>query len=935
MADTSASTAVRTSESTEIEDLRRRSWALSAYAEGTSALIHARAPSEFYSSVCEAVVTREPFIAAGVMLLDADLRLSVVAKAGPAAAYFDDLRLSARADHPSGMGPGGHAARSGEPTYMRDSLTDPRFADWRGSAARFGIRSTVSVPFSRDGKVLGLLSVYANLPDAFGPEEVGIFSKLGDEVAFALGLEEDRRRLEAEREARQSSERRYRLLFDHFASGIIFTDPEGVFIDVSPTFCRMLGRSAEDLLGLTADDILAEEGRAAFDQAREAFRASGEPSSLRRCLLTRADGTVFPVDLSVTMLPDKTRLSIVTDLSQVIEAEAAREAVETRYQSLFQHASEGLVVGDADGVYLDANPAFCAMVQMTREEVIGKSAVDILAPEEWPLLAGTRETFKTTGSYTTPRRWTFRRKDGTTFPAEFSVSRLPDGARLSVVRDVSEVVAAETALAASEARYRGLFDQGPAAVVVVSAEGFYVDINPAGCAMLGVDRDAFVGQAVDAILDPDEQLMVSQAAERIRTEGVFRGHWRLRRFDGGYVSTEVVSTLLPDGNFVSVMIDITAREAAQAAQLNSEARYASLFDFAPVGIVLFRDDLFLDINPAGVALLGYPREAFIGQRLSLVLSEEDLKNVPRDLEDLYRTGSAHRVLRLRRADGRQVPVDIVSTLLPDGAGVSLLTDLTDRERAEAAERAAEETVREARAHLERLGRTAALGEVMTVLAHEVNQPLAAISANGEAARRWLARDPPNLSEAGEALGAIRRDVARAGEVIRRTRAVLQGRPSERVAFDLNAAVSEAARLMRTEQRRAGVATILDLAEDLPPVRGDRIQVQQVVVNLALNAIQAMAELGEPPRLLTLSVARRGEVAEVCVTDTGPGLPPGDVDQIFDQFFTTKAEGTGVGLAIARTIVTAHGGEIRAEPATPRGARFIFTLPLATSDGDAA
>lgn len=903
-----------------IPELQRHNWALEAYAAAASALIHTADPEEVYLPVCKAIVARDHFAAAGILLMDEDGLLRPVASAGPACGYYDGLVLSRDAAAPLGGGPGGQAIRSGRPTLMRDSRIDDRFAPWRDKAAQFGLRSTISVPFLLAGEPRGLLSVYADIPDAFGPDEMAIFSRLAEEVAFAVTLREDRRRLAEAQTERESSEARYRLLFDHAASGIAFADPNGYLLDASPALCRMLGRPAEELIGLRADDLVAETSRAIFLQGREDLQRGQRVGTLRRFMFRRKDGSTFPADLSVSVLPDKTRLAIVRDLSEVAKAEAALSHIEDRYETVFEHASGGLVIGDTEGTYIEVNPAFCRMLGYSREELIGQSAALILGPEELDLLPQTRATFAATGTYTAPRRWTFRRKDGTTFPAEFSVSLLPDGNRLSVVRDVSEVAKAEAALAASEAQFRSLFQHAPAGIIVLSPEGVYLDINPAACTMLGATRETFVGLRTDAILEPDTQALVDKAADEIEAHGTFHSTWRLRRFDGGFVSAEVVSTLLPSGDYVSILVDVTERERAEAARRESEGRYNSLFEYAPVAVILHRDMAMRDINPTGCAMLGYDREDFIGLPIEKVLSPEDYAIIDDGRREVLERGVYRRRLRVRRKDGELIPAEGVSTLMPDGGFVTLLIDLTDRERAE-------EAMREARAHLERLGRTAALGEMISILAHEVNQPLAAIAANGQAARRWLDRDPPDLAEAQDAMASILRDVDRAAQVIRRTRATLQGRPADFALFDLNALLEEAGRLLGAEKRRAGVAAVYRLEPELPPIWGDPIQILQVVVNLALNAIQAMAEDSEPPRLLTLTTKRVGETVEVSVEDTGPGLPPETNERLFERFFTTRSEGTGIGLAVVRTLVEAHGGEVRAENAPVRGARFVFTLPI--------
>jgi two-component system sensor kinase FixL len=233
-----------------------------------------------------------------------------------------------------------------------------------------------------------------------------------------------------------------------------------------------------------------------------------------------------------------------------------------------------------------------------------------------------------------------------------------------------------------------------------------------------------------------------------------------------------------------------------------------------------------------------------------------------------------------------------------------------------------------REQLAKTSRLTTLGELAAAIAHEINQPLCAIISNAETMQDYLAGNTADLDEVRDALQDIVADGRRASEIIRRIRELLRTRRAEQAPFDVNDAVREVAALLNHRLTRDAVTAVTDFAAGLPPVLGDRVQVQQVVLNLIMNAAEAVAGGPADRRRMTVSTAHSERIVTVSVSDTGPGIGADLRDRIFDAFFTTKSEGTGVGLSISRTIVEAHGGRIWAEPAAGGGAAFHFTLPVA-------
>jgi signal transduction histidine kinase len=243
-------------------------------------------------------------------------------------------------------------------------------------------------------------------------------------------------------------------------------------------------------------------------------------------------------------------------------------------------------------------------------------------------------------------------------------------------------------------------------------------------------------------------------------------------------------------------------------------------------------------------------------------------------------------------------------------------------------KSAEVAANEARAQLAHIARVTTLGELTASIAHEINQPLAAVVTSGNACLRWLGGQSPNLEKARQAVERIVKDATRASDVIGRIRSLAKRAPPQKGQLSLNDTVVEIVALIRSELDEHAISLATELAADLPPVSGDRIQLQQVLLNLIMNAIEAIAATEQGPRELCISSTRSeaGDVV-VAVRDTGIGLDPGRIEHVFEAFHTTKPGGMGMGLSISRSIVEAHGGRVWAVRNEPRGAVFRFSLPV--------
>src|ERR1700736_4436765 len=256
----------------------------------------------------------------------------------------------------------------------------------------------------------------------------------------------------------------------------------------------------------------------------------------------------------------------------------------------------------------------------------------------------------------------------------------------------------------------------------------------------------------------------------------------------------------------------------------------------------------------------------------------------------------------------------------------LFNDITERKRAEAEARDSERRFREVQAELAHAGRVATMGQLSASIAHEVKQPITAAVTYAEAARRWLSAEPPNFREVDDALSHIVKEGKRAGEVVARIPALIKKVPARKDNVAINDAILEVIALTRAEAANNGVSVRTQLTEGLPRVQGDRVQLQQVLHNLIINAIEAMRDVGEDQRELFISTRDEPDGVSVEVRDSGPGFAPETLEHVFAAFYTTKPGGLGMGLSICRSIIEAHNGRLWASANVPRGAIFGFVAP---------
>jgi PAS domain S-box-containing protein len=671
-------------------------------------------------------------------------------------------------------------------------------------------------------------------------------------------------------------------------------------------------------------------------------------------------------------------------------------ASEARYRTFVDHATDAFMLHAEDGTVIDVNPQACDSLGYIRDELIGMKPMEFdpnisnasLENINEQLSRGEMVTFESC----------HRRKDGSEFPVEVRVRPFWHGGRrlnISAVRDISDRKRAEQAVRRSERELRELIETIPAMAFVIGRDGSSEFVSRQWIEFSGMSAEQTTGENWAATLHPEdrEDHMAKWRAAHASGQP-FENEARHRDVQGNYrwLLVRAVPSRDDKGAIVKwygALTDIEDRKSAEALHAGERRLFEMIATNVPLKEIF--NELCLIIQQqrpgtlASVLMLtreGHHLNVIAGPTLpegwseqmeklpvgpcagscgtavyrgTLVIASDIATDPLWDVPD-HRAAALSHGLRASWSN----PVlcsngKVAGTFCiyhreardPTSQDLELIELATHVARVAIERDQQEISLREAQNELAHVNRVSTLGEFAASIAHEVNQPLAAILTNAHAALRWLAGDSPNLAEAQQTIGRIIRDGNRAGDVVARMRALFKKAPAAKEPLDINLIIQEVLTLTHGELQKNRVSLRTEFTAGLPTVLGDKIQLQQVILNLVVNAIEAMSgvpgnqrELYVSSQKITESHSDTGQETIdpkapseqgltsllIAVRDAGPGLDSTDLEHVFETFYTTKSHGMGMGLAISRSIIEAHNGSLWVTANAPHGAAFQFKLP---------
>ena len=504
--------------------------------------------------------------------------------------------------------------------------------------------------------------------------------------------------------------------------------------------------------------------------------------------------------------------------------------------------------------------------------------------------------------------------------------------------DIEELKQAEEARRKAEERTRLIVDSALDAVVAMDADGIITDWNPQAEKVFEWTRSEALGRRMSEMIIPSQYRLSHESGLR-RFLNTGQGRVLNRRIeitalrrDGSEFPVELTITPLNSGDswtFSAFIRDISDRKRFEEQLRASEMSLRTMIETIPGMLWSATPDGAVDFcNVRVLDYTGLPQEQINGVGWMKTIHPDDADRMMRAWTLCIENGDHFQFefRCLRASDGmyRWCVSSALPLRAPDGQILKwygTVVDFHDR-------RQAEEDLRSTQAELAHLSRVMTIGALTASIAHEVSQPLAAIIASCDSCTAWLASDPPNLDKARAATSRMIKAATQASEIVQRVRALFKKTPSITAAVDVNELLEETICFAHHEALRRNVSFRTDLDTELPRIWLDRVQLEQVLLNLIMNAIESVATLDtEPRRILIQSTLPNPTEIMVSVADTGPGIDPNDADRLFAPFFTTKAQGIGMGLPISRSIIEAHGGRLWAEKNEPHGAVFHFTLPV--------
>ena len=741
--------------------------------------------------------------------------------------------------------------------------------------------------------------------------------------------------------ARPDPTRTVQRLAESNIIGMVIWHADGRVVDANEAFLRVIGHDREDLVSgrVHWTDLTPPEWRDIDARAMEEVRAVGSVQAYEKEFF-RKDGTRVPVLVGGAIFdgaPDD-GVAFVLDLTERKRAEQAQRESESEARLIVDSIPGMVAILTATGEVEVANPPLMDYFGLPLEELRQWGMNGMIHSDDLPHVAEVFLSSIASGSpYLTEQR--IRRSDGVYRWFENRGFPVRDtGGRISrwcvLLTDIDERKRAEDAIRASERNLKLIIDTIPALVWSARPDGGTEFFNQHYLDFMGLSAQQASDWGWAVAVHPEDSIGLAAAWQRIMdSEAPGEIEARLRRYDGEYrwFLFRAEPVLDEKGNIVKwygINTDIEDRKRSEAELKRAYDSFADGQRLSRTGN--FTADIVANEHIWSAELYRIfeidPATKITVQSVRDLIHPEDLSSFDTGFARSLGGTDFDLVFRIVTASGKAKHVHAVGRLVELVAGrplfIGAIQDVTES-------KVAEEALNAARSDLAHVARVTTLNALTASIAHEVNQPLSGIITNAGTCLRMLNADPPNIDGARETARRTIRDGNRASDVILRLRALFSKKEFTLESLDLNEATREVVALSLSDLQRNRVILRPELAEDLPRVTGDRVQLQQVIMNLLRNASDAMVDVDDRPRQLLVRTERESsEFVRVTVRDAGVGIDGQRMDKVFDPFYTTKSGGMGIGLSVSRSIIERHHGRLWAEPNEGPGATFSFSIPCA-------
>jgi PAS domain S-box-containing protein len=821
----------------------------------------------------------------------------------------------------------GRALATRKRVIIEDVLKDRQFKPHRKIAARAGFRAVQSTPlFSRNGDPLGMISTHFRQPHRPSKPALRLVDHYARRAAEII-----------ERKRTEDRLREYEKAIENLEEMIVVVDRDYRYRLANRAFLTYRGLTRSQLLGRFVGDLL---NPGVFDNITKGKLDQALAGKIVKYEMPYKYPQHGERDLSISYFPVEEPdginrvVCVLRDITQRKQAEEDLRRSEARFRSYFELGLIGMAVTSPTKGILEVNDEICRILGYSRDELLKKTWAELTHPDD---LAADVKQFKRVmrgeiNGYSLEKRWITKDRQVIHSIMAANCHRLPDGTVDYLIGLLQNITARKKA-EEEHRKLASLVENSNDFIGLATLEGDVLYVNEAGRRLIGMDGEAST-TVFDFMMEKDRKFVAEEILPMIAAKGEWKGELPMRHFQTGAAIPMHVNGFLvkEEGTgrplaLATISRDITALKNAEEELRRSEAHLAEAQRIGGVGSWVFNATTGECVwSKEHFEMVGADPATFEPTRENTkpLIHPEDLPYMEQVLTNAIREQSAYEMeYRIMRSDGVRYHRCIGRPMAKTNGELQftgVVLDLTDRKRSEQA-------LQDAQTELAHVSRVTAMGEMAASIAHEINQPLGAIVNNSNYCLQL--RDRAD-NKRRDALRDIVSEANRASNIIKRVRAFTTKSPAERNWVDAKETITDALMLIERELSDHGIAVQTKLAGKLIPIWADRVQVQQVLLNLVRNSIDAMENVSRPKRRLIVAAKnhRRDKRAVlISVEDTGRGLQPAQLPRLFEAFYTTKAKGLGMGLRIARSIVEAHGGRVWAKRnANGRGSIFCSTWP---------